>query len=244
MFFIRIDPFVLQVLDLARKLMVADCKWSFQYLGIGNQNVLDFYIRQSFRLVIILIYLTYNKLIRIRCFSEEQNIMTTFKFNKIAAISAAAFMVASFGAQAATKVIQVSASVDTSLSVSDVSGAWDAPIVMSVNATSDGLETATMTLNFEANDYKDVTVMLQSVPALVDAQNNVSIPLSFKINGTELAQNTGVNVLKTDLFDYDANGGTITGPKNIPLTIDSTSTGPLQSGNYTGTFVLNFELQP
>ncbi|ADN75484.1 CS1 type fimbrial major subunit [Ferrimonas balearica DSM 9799] len=170
--------------------------------------------------------------------------MKVFKFNKLAALSAVVLMVGSFGAQAATKVIQVSASVDTSLSVDDISGTWDAPIIMEANSTNNGLETVAMTLNFTANSYKDVNVTLQSSPALVDAQQNLSIPLVFKLGGETLTQNEAITAAKTDLFEYDSDNSSMTGPKNIPLTIESANSDALQSGNYTGSFVLNFELQP
>ncbi|MBY5979139.1 CS1 type fimbrial major subunit [Ferrimonas balearica] len=170
--------------------------------------------------------------------------MKMFNVNKLSALSAAVLMVGSFGVQAATKVIQVRASVDTSLSVEDISGTWDAPIFMQANSDNTGLETVTMTLNFTANDYKDVSVTLQSAPSLVDTQQNLSIPLEFKLGGETLAQNSAVTALKTNLFEYDATNTQMTGPKNVPLTIESANSGSLQSGNYTGSFVLNFELQP
>ncbi|MBY5921066.1 CS1 type fimbrial major subunit [Ferrimonas balearica] len=169
--------------------------------------------------------------------------MKTLKFTKVAALSAAAFMFASFGAQAATKVIQVSASVDTDLSVVDVSGTWDAPIVMVPNATNNGLETVNMVLNFDSNAYQDVNVTLQSLPALVDSLNNNSIPLVFELNGTPLVQNTALLVSKTELYE-SAGGSTIDSLKNVPLTISSADNTALVSGNYQGVFTLNFDLNP
>ncbi|MBW3138383.1 fimbrial protein [Ferrimonas balearica] len=170
--------------------------------------------------------------------------MKIFNVNKLSVLTAAVLMVGSFGVQAATKVIQVRASVDTSLSVEDISGTWDAPIIMEPNADSSGLETVTMTLNFTANNYKDVNVTLQSSPHLVDTQQNQNIPLVFKLGGQTLQQNSAVTALKTNLFEYDSTASQMTGPKNVPLSIESANNGPLQSGNYTGSFVLNFELQP
>ncbi|MBW8184075.1 CS1 type fimbrial major subunit [Shewanella nanhaiensis] len=147
-------------------------------------------------------------------------------------------------ATAATQVVQVQASIDTSLSVTDISGVWNSPIVMNANSAGDGLITRNILLNFTANDYKDVEVTLQSFPSLSDPIRNVSIPLEFKINNTALVQNTATTLDKADLFTYDATNSVITGSKDIPLSIASTSTTTLQSGTYSGVFTIDFSLAP
>ncbi|WP_338589631.1 hypothetical protein VXM60_15565 [Shewanella khirikhana] len=146
-------------------------------------------------------------------------------------------------AHAATQVVQVRASVDTSLSVVDLTGAWSSPIIMAANTAGDALEKKDLVLQFHANDYKDVVVTLQSTPVLTDTVKNKSIPLSFKVGGTALAKDTPVTLVKTSLYEVDAQQA-ITGFKDVNFSIESANVGNLESGNYSGTFTFDFSLAP
>lgn len=158
--------------------------------------------------------------------------------NKIAL--AAIIATAATTATAATKVVQIRASVDTALNVVDISGTWDGPITMIPKADNSALEKQNLTLRFEANDYKDVNVTLQSPSFLTDAAKGLSIPLVFKINGNALETNKVVSLAKTTLYTINEQNA-ITGFNDIPLTIESDeSVTTLQSGDYTGTFTLDF----
>lgn len=163
-------------------------------------------------------------------------------YKKYIKIGLVAALASCFSVNAATQVVTVTASVDSSLTVIDTSGSWDAPIAMAVNSAGDGLQTKNINLNMVSNNYKDVLVTLQSFPSLTDSVNGTSIPMTFKIADTALAQNTPVTIDKDAL--YNTTEGAITSAKDITLSIESASTTALASGQYRGSFTFDFSIAP